>query len=51
MDGKMGVTQKLNEIVKNRKTPLIINKQENSYKIIRKSRSLSIESFSYNFDE
>ena len=51
MDGKMDFTQKLNEIVKNRKTPLIINKQENSYKINKKSGNLSIESFSYNFNE
>ena len=51
MDGKMGVTQKLNEIVKYRKTPLIVNKQENGYKIIRKTRSLSIESYSYYSNE
>lgn len=51
MDGKIDVTQKLNEIVKGRKTPLIVNKQENGYKLIRKTRSLSVESFSYDSNE
>ena len=52
MDNKINTTQKLLKIVKNRKTPVVINKQENSYiKNRRVSRSLSYESYSYDYDE
>jgi len=52
MDNKINVTQKLLKIVKNRKTPLVVNKQENSFVRNRRiSRSFSYESYSYDSDE
>jgi len=52
MDNKINVTQKLLKIVKHRKTPVVVNKQENGYKKNRKvSRSLAYESYSYDSDE
>lgn len=52
IDDKINATQRLIKIVKNRKTPLVVNKQEKSF--IRKrnvSTSLSYESYSYDSDE
>lgn len=52
MDNKINHTQKLLEIVKNRKTPVVVNKQENSFiKNRRICRSLSYESYSFNSDD
>jgi len=52
MDNKINVTQKLLKIAKNRKTPVVVNKQENSYVRNRRSiRSLSYESYSYDSDD
>lgn len=48
MDNSINFTQKLQEIIKNRKTSLIINKQEKGYKRNRNIiRNLSHESYSY----
>jgi hypothetical protein len=52
MDNKINATQKLLKIVKNRKTPVVINKQENSYVRNRRiTRSLSYESYSYDSND
>ena len=52
MDDKINFTQKLLKIVINRKTPIVVNKQENSYKRNRGSiRDLSYESYSYDSDD
>ncbi len=52
MDNKINATQKLLKIVKNRKTPLVVNKQENSYKRNKSSiRNLSYESYSYDSED
>ena len=52
MDDKINATQKLLEIIKKRKTPLVINKQEKSYARNRRvSTSLSYESYSYDSDD
>ena len=52
MDDKVNVTQKLHKIVKHRKTPLVVNKQEDSYLRRRTvSRSLSFDSYSYDSDD
>jgi hypothetical protein len=52
MDNKIDVTKKLMKIVKHRKTPLVINKQENNYNRTKKIRSnLSYESYSYTSEE
>ncbi len=46
MDSKINITQKLLKIVKNRKTLLVVNKQESGYNRNRKViRSLSYESY------
>ena len=48
MDNAYDMTQKLLKIVKNRKTPVLINKQENAYKKNRTaSKSLAYESYSF----
>jgi len=52
MDNKINVTQKLLKVVRHRKTPVIVNKQEDGYKRNRKvSRSLSYESYPYDSDD
>ena len=52
MENTINVTQKLLKIVKNRKTPIVVNKQESGYKRNRKmSGSLAHESYSYDSDE
>ncbi len=52
MDNKINVTQKLHKIVKHRKTPVVVNKQEESYSRRRMtSRGLSYESYSYDSDD
>lgn len=52
MENTINVTQKLLKIVKHRKTPIVVNKQESGYKRNRKmSGNLAHESYSYNPDE
>lgn len=52
MDKKIKVTQKLLKIVKNRKTPVVVNKQENSYLRNRRViRNLSYGCYSYDSDD
>jgi hypothetical protein len=52
MDNKVNVTKKLMKIVKHRKTPLVITKQEDNYNRTRKiSGNLSYESYSYTIEE
>ena len=52
MNDTIDVTQKLLKIVKHRKTPLLVNKQENSYRKNRNaSKSLAYESYSYESEE
>ena len=52
MDNKINATQKLLKIVKNRNTPLVVNKQKNSYlRNRRSSRSLSYESYSFDSND
>jgi len=52
MENKTNFTHKLLKIVKHRKTPLVINKQENSYSRKKMaSRGLSHESYSYDSDD
>jgi hypothetical protein len=52
MDNKINATQKLLKMVKNRKTPLVVNKQENSYVRNRRIiKNLSYESYSYDSDD
>jgi ribosomal protein S24E len=47
MDKTINVTKKLLKIVKQRKTPLVVNKQDNSYKKNRSvGKNLSYESYS-----
>ena len=49
---EINITQKLLKIVENRKTPVIVNKQENSYIRNRKGiRSLAYESYSHDLDD
>ena len=49
---KTGITQKLSNIVKLRKTPIIVNKQENNYKNFRRAgRSFASEGYSYDSEE
>jgi hypothetical protein len=51
MDDKINITKKLLNIVKNRKTPILINKQESGYnKNKRSGRSLSFDSYSNDND-
>jgi hypothetical protein len=52
MDDKINATQKLLEIIKKRKTPVVINKQEKNYARNRRvSTSLSYESYSHDSDD
>ena len=52
MDNKINATQKLLKMVKNRKTPLVVNKQENSYVRNRRIiKNLSYERYSYDSDD
>jgi len=52
MDKTIDVTQKLLKIVKQRKTPLVITKQENSYKKNKNvSKNLSYDSYSYDSND
>lgn len=52
MDNKINVTKKLVKIVKHRKTPLVITKQDNNYNRIKKiSGNLSYESYSFTTEE
>ncbi len=52
MDNKINATQKLLKMVKNRKTPVVVNKQEKSYMRRRKiSTSLSYESYSFDSED
>jgi len=52
MDNKINVTKKLMKIVKHRKTPMVITKQDNNYNRIKKiSGNLSYESYSYTNEE
>jgi len=52
MDNKINATQKLLEIVKNRKTPVVVYKQENSFVRNRRiSGNLSYESYSFDSDD
>jgi len=52
MNKTIDVTQKLLKIVKQRKTPLVINKQENSYKKNRSvGKNLSYESYSFDSND
>lgn len=49
---KIDSTQKLIKIVKHRKTPVVVNKQENNYKRSKNSgKGLAYESYSYNYNE
>jgi len=51
MNNTIDVTQKLLKIVKQRKTPVLVNKQENGYKKNRNvSKSLAYESYSSDSD-
>jgi len=52
MNNTIDVTQKLLKIVKHRKTPIVVNKQENGYKKNRNvGRNLSYESYSYDSND
>jgi len=52
MDDKINITQKLQKIVKQRKTPIVVKKQEHGYKPTRTtSGSLASESYSYSSEE
>lgn len=52
MNKTIEVTQKLLKIVKQRKTPLVVNKQENTYKKNRNlGKNLSYESYSYDSND
>ena len=52
MDDKINITEKLQKIVKQRKTPLIIKKQETGYRPSRSnSGSLAGEGYSYSSEE
>jgi len=47
MNNTIDVTEKLLKIVRNRKTPILVNKQENAYKKSRSSsKNLSYDSYS-----
>jgi len=52
MKKEIDITKKLLNIVKNRNTPIIVNKQENSYVRDRKIiHSLAYESYSHDLDD
>ncbi len=52
MENKINFTNRLIKIVKQRKTSLVISKQEEGYKANRRTnRSLSHDSYSYNDEE
>lgn len=52
MENRNKVTEKLLKIVQNRKTKIVINKQESGYKRNRKmSGNLAHDSYSNKFDE
>ena len=52
MRKEIDITKKLLNIVKNRNTPVIVNKQETSYVRNRKViQSLAFESYSHDLDE
>jgi len=52
MNKTIDVTQKLLKIVKQRKTPLLVNKQENGYKRNKNvNKNLSYESYSYDSND
>jgi hypothetical protein len=51
MENKTNITKKLLDIVKNRKTPLLVNKQDSGYNKKRVSNSLSHESYSYDSED
>ena len=52
MKKEIDITKKLLNIVKNRNTPVIVNKQENSYVRNRKIiQNLAFESYSHDLDD
>ena len=52
MKKEIDITKKLLKIVKNRNTPVILNKQENSYVRSKKIiHSLAYESYSHDLDD
>jgi len=52
MDDKINATQKLQKIVKQRKTPIVVKKQEVGYRSSRTtSGSLASEGYSYSSEE
>jgi len=51
MDDRINITKKLVSIVKNRKTPIVVNKQKSGYNKNKGSgRSLSYDSYSNDND-
>jgi len=52
MESKINFTNRLIKIVKQRKTALVVNKQQEGYKVNRRpNRTLSHDSYSYNDEE
>jgi len=52
MDEKINITKKLLNIVKNRKTPIVVSKQESGYTRNKKgNKSLAYESYSTDSEE
>jgi len=52
MDNKLNITEKLQKIVKQRKTPIVVKKQEIGYKSSRATGvSLAGEGYSYSSEE
>jgi hypothetical protein len=52
MDDKINITKKLLNIVKNRKTPIVVSKQESGYNRDKKvGKSLSYDSYSGDSEE
>ncbi len=51
MDEKTNITEKLKMIVKNRKTPHVVNKRATNYKASRTTGGTSSEGYSYSSED